>query len=531
MVLQVVFDDSYEYDGVITVSKYILNIYYTSDVHGAMIPYNFATRGIDLKGLSRLKTFLKDVQNDYLLLDNGDMLQGSPLTNYWIQKESHTLSPPNLIMNDLNYDYATLGNHDFNFGERILWKYVKDLKATVVSCNIFNKDGSHAFSPYEIKVMPNGVRIGIIGAVTQAIPNWEKPEHIKHFQFEDAFEAIKRQVEIIKPLVDCIVVLYHGGIERHLESGQSLGRETSENKGYKIANELDIDVLLTGHQHMPRIGKVKNCLVLQPSHSAYDFGEVQLTFEHRNNQWTLLHSHGRLIPMTAKSDLGIEQLIESLKQKTDFYLDQVLVTADGESLLIGDPFEARLLNHPLFKIVNDAQLWKSKADLSCASLPNSIPGLNHQITLRDLETTFIYPNTSFVIEVTGKSLKSAIERSAEYFLYDGKSISVNPLYVYPKLEHYNYDIYSGIIYELTISNPIGQRVTKLEYHGKPVREDQLFRVVMNNYRAMGGGEYPMFNNSKIVQEINMTTAELVIEYFVKHPKLSVELLHNPTVRI
>jgi len=102
------------------VSEYTLNIYYTSDVHGAMIPYNFATRGEDLKGLSRLKTFLKDVQNDYLLLDNGDMLQGSPLTNYWIQKESHTLSPPNLVMNDLNYDYATLGNHDFNFGERIL---------------------------------------------------------------------------------------------------------------------------------------------------------------------------------------------------------------------------------------------------------------------------------------------------------------------------------------------------------------------------------------------------------------------------
>ncbi len=530
MVLQAIFDDSYLYDGVITLKSYTFNIYYTSDVHGAMIPYNFATRGTDQKGLSRLKTFLAGVQEDYLLLDNGDMLQGSPLTNYWLQKESMSMSPPNIIMNELNYDFATLGNHDFNFGEKILWKYVKDLKAKIVSCNIYNKDGTHAFAPYEIKVLPNGIKIGIIGAVTQAIPNWEKPEHIKHFRFEDAFVAIERQVNILRPLVDCIVVLYHGGIERDLLTGNSLGRATSENKGYMIANELNIDVLLTGHQHMPRMGTVKNCLVLQPSHSAYDFGAVELTFEQVNNHWTLKNKSGQIIPMTMASDLKTEQLLESIKQKTDDYLDQVLLTTDGESLLIGDPFEARLKNHPLFKIVNDAQLWISHANLSCASLPNSIPGLNHQITLRDLETTFIYPNTSFVIEINGKTLKSAIERTAEYYIFEEGIIKVNPLYVYPKLEHYNYDIYSGVTYEITVYNPIGHRVTKLEYHGKPVYDDQIFTVVMNNYRAMGGGEYPMYNNSKVVQEITLTTAELVIEYFRNNPHLTVEPLHNPIIK-
>jgi len=508
---------------------YELNLFYTSDIHGSLVPDNFGTFQKDPKGLSRLKTFLDRQTSDYLLFDNGDILQGSPLMNYWLQAERHLKSPANLVMNHLEYDYATLGNHDFNYGEEILNHYVNHSNAKIVCANVYRKDFRHAFAPYEIKILPNGIKIGILGAITQAVPNWEKPENIKNFVFEDAFETVKKYAEQLRPLVDCLIVLYHGGIERDMKTGVPLGRKSSENKGYQMASELPIDILLTGHQHAPKNGMIHQCLVLQTSHSAFDFGSVHLKFAEKGGKWNLMDKSGEIVPMAFDSDIETEKLVEKLIVKTNKYLDQVLVTTDGESLLIGDAFEARKNNHPLFKIVNDAQLWISGAMISGASLPNQITGLNHQISMRDLESTFIYPNTLFVIEVTGKSLKAALEKCAEYFEVVENRITLSPLYAHPKLEHYNYDIYAGIDYSINVSKPKGERIIDLKYQDKPVSDQDIFTLALNNYRAIGGGDYGMYKDQKILKEINLTTAEIVIEYFKEHPHLSVEKLHNPKI--
>ena len=511
--------------------NYELNLFYTSDVHGSLIPDNFGTFQKDLKGLSRLKTFLDRQTSDYLLFDNGDILQGSPLMNYWLLAERSKVSPANLVMNHLGYDYATLGNHDFNYGEDILASYVNHSNAKILCANVNRKDGRHAFTPYDIKILANGIKIGIIGAITQAVPNWEKPENIKDLVFKDAFESVKKYVELLRPVVDCLIVLYHGGIERDMKTGVPLGRKSSENKGYQMAMELPIDILLTGHQHAPKCGMVNHCLVLQTSHSAFDFGSVHLEFTESDGGWNLYSKTGEIVPMAFESDIETEKLIEKLITKTNIYLDQVLVTTDGESLLIGDAFEARKNNHPLFKIVNDAQLWISKAMISGASLPNQITGLNHQISMRDLESTFIYPNTLFVIEVTGKSLKAALEKGAEYFEKVDGRITLSPQYAHPKLEHYNYDIYAGIDYSINVSKPKGERIFDLKYQDKLISDQDVFTLALNNYRAIGGGDYGMYRNQKILKEINMTTAEIVIEYFKEHPHLSVEKLHNPSITL
>ncbi len=510
-------------------NNYSFSIFYTSDVHGSLTPDNFGSGNLDLKGLSRLNTFLKSQSDNYLLLDNGDILQGSPVMNYWLANEPHTTSPVNLVMNHLGYDFVTLGNHDFNYGEDILLKYIHDSKSKVLSANILRKNGSHAFAPHHIIKLKNGIRIGIIGAVTQAIPQWEKPDNIRNFDFTDAYDAIRKQVEIIRSQVDCIVVLYHGGIEKDLLTGLPLGRKSSENRGYQIASELPIDVLLTGHQHSQKNGFIKNCLVLQTSHSAYDFGAINLEFSFDGNEWRLNKKTGRIIPMTFFSDLETENLISKVIEKTNQFLDQILVTTDGESLLIEDSFIARLNNHPLFKIVNDSQLWISKAMISAASLPNQITGLNHRISMRDLESTFIYPNSLFVIEINGKCLKMALEKTAEYFSILNDNISVNPSYLHPKLEHYNYDIYAGIDYEIHVSSPIGQRIKNLRYKNNDVSDTQTFTLALNNYRAIGGGDYLMYRDQKIIKEINMTTSEIVIEYFKEHPRLIIKHENNPLI--
>lgn len=509
--------------------NYTLNIIYTSDVHGSLVPVNFGLNKKDFKGLSRLKTYIDSLDGEFLLLDNGDILQGSPLMNYWLTNEKDSQTPTSIMMNHLGYHYSTLGNHDFNYGKKILDKYIKESNHDFICCNVLYMNKNYC-KPYEIINLNNEIKIGIIGAVTQAVPNWEKPSNISHFKFLDAFESIKKYVDEIRNLVDCIIVLYHGGIERDIITGIPLGRKSSENEGYKIASELPIDVLLTGHQHNETNGYINNTLVLQTSHSAYDFGEVNLTFEYNNNHWILQDKIGSIKKMIYESDTVSEKLLNKLINNTNNYLDQILVTTAGESLLIDDPFEARLNNHPLFKIVNEAQKWISGVSISAASLPNQIPGLKHLISMRDLESTFVYPNTLFVIEVTGKTLKMALEKTACYYsLNDGK-IEVNPLFIYPKIEHYNYDIYSGIDYTIDVTKPPFSRIESAKYQGNEIDDNQLYQVVLNNYRAIGGGDYLMYRNQKVVKEINMTTSEIIIEYFKNHPHLLIEKENNPIIK-
>lgn len=136
--------------------------------------------------------------------------------------------------------------------------------------------------------------------------------------------------------------------------------------------------------------------------------------------------------------------------------------------------------------------------------------------MRDIVTNYIYPNTLAVLKVTGAELKSALERSASYFdLNDSEEIVVSREFLEPKVEHYNYDIYSGIDYTIDISKPKGERIVELLFEGKEIEANQSLEVVMNQYRAVGGGDYAMFGAEKIINEVTVDMTELISGYLEK----------------
>ncbi|MFR8960977.1 MAG: 5'-nucleotidase C-terminal domain-containing protein, partial [Enterococcus faecalis] len=77
--------------------------------------------------------------------------------------------------------------------------------------------------------------------------------------------------------------------------------------------------------------------------------------------------------------------------------------------------------------------------------------------------------------------------------------------------------YEGIEYTLDLRQPLGERVTKLNYHGKAVQAEDVLEIVTNQYRAVGGGNYQMFQPEKIIREIQIDMTELIAEYLKKHP--------------
>ena len=174
-------------------------------------------------------------------------------------------------------------------------------------------------------------------------------------------------------------------------------------------------------------------------------------------------------------------------------------------------------------------MYYSKAKISSTALfNNDIKGWKKgPITLRDIYSVYIYPNTLKVIKVTGKDIKDALEKSADYFvLNDDFTVSVNESWINPKPRHYNYDMWEGISYKIVLNNPSGKRIADLMFEGKPVEMDKEYEVVLNNYRAGGGGGYTMFKGKPVVREVMMEVSELISDYILENKEIDIKIDNN-----
>lgn len=127
-------------------------------------------------------------------------------------------------------------------------------------------------------------------------------------------------------------------------------------------------------------------------------------------------------------------------------------------------------------------------------------------------------------------LKGALERTAEHLELDKSGeIVFSPRFIEPKPEYYNYDMYEGVEYAINLQKEIGQRIVRLNFKGHQVKDDEILEIVVNQYRAVGGGNYPMFSADKIVREITVDMTELIADYLKKHPIIEASVNHNFTV--
>jgi 2',3'-cyclic-nucleotide 2'-phosphodiesterase/3'-nucleotidase len=196
---------------------------------------------------------------------------------------------------------------------------------------------------------------------------------------------------------------------------------------------------------------------------------------------------------------------------------QGVIEPDPGDMVVTDPMRVRLKDSPLIEFINRVQMELSGALISNTALfDNSSPGFPANVTMRDIVSNYIYPNTLKVIRITGQDIKDALEQSASYFkTYTGGQVEVSDKFRTPKPQHYNYDMWEGITYRLNISRPVGERVVQLDYEGSPIDLSATFDVVLNNYRAGGGGNYTMFQGKPVVKDIPTDVAELLASYIME----------------
>lgn len=498
----------------------------TSDIHGNIDNYDYFTdsvpTGSAVRGLTKIATYVEGVRAsnpNTVLIDNGDTLQGTPLTYYFNMVDTSLKNPMAAVMNAMDYDAATVGNHEFNYGSVVLNKYKNEVDFPLLSANITGS-GAYAdtFQPYTIKDV-NGVQVGILGLTPPAVVRWEKPENIEGCKFEDAVDAANRYIpEMRSAGADVIVVAAHSG----LDETYGYGRE--ENFVKYLANEVQgIDVILAGHAHANVASQIINgVLITEPNYHGRNISDIRIKVTGSGNDWTVTDKSSTTPAMGSYAeDQDIKAITQPYHDTTISYINSPIGTASGD---FPGGFDARIMDGPMADLINQVQMDASAeagfpVQASLAALFTNDAKLNAgPIKLKDAYAAYIYDNTLYVIEATGQMIKDELEWTADYFnqyYYEPTGVTVNS-----KVRDYNYDMLSGIEYKLDVTKPVGQRVVELKLDGKPLAMDQKVRVALNNYRATG-----KFPTAKKLYQSTVEVRELLTNWIQEHGTISPEQIY------
>jgi len=498
-----------------------LTILHTSDLHGHVASVDPVTGEPATGSLARVASLVREVRatalGPVLVLDSGDTLQGSPVEElphvHWGEP-----SPTLTAMNHIGYDAAAVGNHEFNFGLEVLRRAERQARFPLLTANTVDADtGVPAFRPYVV-IERDGVRIGVLGLTTPSVPRWEVPEHYAGLRFEPIADAARRWVATLRREEHCdlVVVLAHTGFERDPRTGEERTRRYG-NHAWELTRVDGIDLLLTGHDHLAEPPQeLHGVIIAQPRARARTVTRLDLVLERHGDRWRTARWTGQLVDVTSRPfDPELVELTTEVERRVRAALDRPV----GE---VTDPVDVtgcRLRDCAVLDMVHAAQLEASGAELSLAALlsdaaPPLAPG---PVSARWLRAMYVYPNRLVAVRLTGAQVVDILEHAARY--HDGLDCSGGgPCVVTTDttIPRYNVDSLAGLDYRIDPTRPEGQRVTDVRLDGRPLDLERSFTVVMNTYRAFGGGDYPHVTDAEIVWRSEGEVVDLLREWLVRH---------------
>ncbi len=490
----------------------------TTDLHGNINPIDYYTNKSDNRGLAKVATLIKRIRKEQpnsLLIDSGDTIQGSPLESFHGRKNNQPPDPMMLAMSSLNYDAMTVGNHEYNFGLKVLEKARKEAQFPWLSANTYDKTTKQPhYKPYIVKEIA-GVKIGILGLTTPGIPNWDNPPNYAGLEFHEPVSEARKWVPILREheKVDVVIIAMHMGLGEDLRTGElSPGQVAHENEAISIAKEVPgVDVIFMGHTHrdVPSL-YINGVLLTQANYWGRHLARADLYLQKAGTGWRMYAKSARTIATDdrVEPDPEVVKLAEPYDQETQGWLSRVI----GESPEELTAHDARFRDTAILDLIQKVQMEAGKADVSMVASFNSEARIaKGPVSVRDIAGLYVYENTLAVLEVTGQQLKDALEHSAKYYKPYVAGKSPQDL-VDEKIPAYNFDIAEGVTYELDISKPFGQRIQNLRFRGQPLAPSKKLRLATNSYRVNGGGGYTMYKDAPVVYRSSEEIRELIIDW-------------------
>ncbi|MEU7976632.1 5'-nucleotidase C-terminal domain-containing protein [Micromonospora sp. NPDC049089] len=501
----------------------------TSDTHGNVYNWDYYrdaeyddSKQNDI-GVAKLATLINQIRRERrgkatLVLDAGDTIQGTPLATYYAKQEPITATgekhPMARAMNVIDYDAVTLGNHEFNYGLPLLDLWIRQLGFPALAANAVNaKTGKPAFLPYVIKKVSLGfaaptLRVGILGLTNPGVAIWDKGNVEGKLRFDDMIATAAKWVPIMRARgADLVLISAHGG-----DSGtSSYGPELpNENPVALIAQQVPgIDAILFGHAHNEVVERfVTNertgtqVLLSEPSKWGQRLTRMDFTLTRERGRWAITKKAATMLNTnTVVEDPKVLAAVRAQHQKTVAYVNQVVATSTVELSAAESRYKDTpildFINHVQTEVVGAALAGTAYADLPVLSIaaPFSRTAVfpAGDVKIRDVAGLYVYDNTLEAVVLSGAEVRAYLEYSAKYFRTVAPGAPVDPEQINdPAVPDYNYDVFSGLDYDIDISKPVGQRITRLVLAGSdtPVADNAQFVVAVNNYRRSGGGNFP-----------------------------------------
>jgi 2',3'-cyclic-nucleotide 2'-phosphodiesterase / 3'-nucleotidase len=474
-----------------------LIVLHTTDVHGMINPYDYMNDIPAKGGLARVFTIVKQYrrENDkVILVDGGDLLQGTPFSYFFNHIETLPANPLILTMNYMRYDAFTVGNHDIEQGSAVYGAAREQSRFPWLSANAIRSDRECFFQPYTI-IEKDGIRIGIIGLTTPAIPMWLQPELYPGIEWPDMVVAAGDWVKKLRPQVHVLIGVFHAGMDEtyNQDLTESLGLP-NENPSRVIAETVPgFDVILCGHSHRlypykqndPK--EINGTLFLMSGSHARYLGVAELILSREENrEWKITSRDSRILELdTVQAAAEILTINEPYHRKILEYTHQVI----GRCRDTLSARSARWKDTALMQFINQVQLTVSGADISFASVfDDSFILLPGPVQVKDAFGMYKYENTLHAVEMSGQQIRKYLEHAARYYVVSKKTGRVK---ANPDLSGYNYDMAEGIGYEIDVRAEPGRRIKNLINlkNGRPLEMQKIYRVALNSYRTSGGGGY------------------------------------------
>ncbi|MBU3159829.1 5'-nucleotidase C-terminal domain-containing protein [Clostridium frigoris] len=482
-----------------------ISIIGTSDIHGAIYPLDYNTGLAANVGLAKVSTYVKSVRKanpNTMLIDNGDTIQGTPLSYYYDMIDTKSEYPMMKVMGAMGYDTWTLGNHEFNYGLTTLNRIIGDAnkeKIAVLSANTYKSDDTNLVKPYIMKSFTvNGktIKVAVLGLTTKTIASWEDPTHYAGLHFNDLVLEAQKWVPIIKAAgADVVIASIHSGIKGASDT-------IPENQTDAVATQVSgIDAILCGHTHTGKTYSYTNPAgkvvpVVEPKNGDGIFSQIDLNIDAKGN-YVGVDAKNITLPATTVADPEILAIAKSYQDATLKYTNTVI----GKSTAIYEGEKQLTQPSTIMELVNKVQADAAGTTLSIAaplSLAAKVP--QGDVKRQDIMGVYVFENFLFGVKMTGVQLKNWLEWSVRYYAQVEKS--TDPIVKDSKLNiaDYNLDQLYGATYDIDLTKKActadskgkvisGSRIKNLKINGVLVKDTQVLKVAVNNYRYNGGGGF------------------------------------------
>lgn len=496
----------------------------TTDVHGRVLGWDYVRDAAAPGGLSRAATIIERLRAQYpdqvVLVDAGDLIEGNLFAAYFAREDPQHPHPVVDALNALQYDVATPGNHEFDFGLSVLGRAVGDAAYHYVSANIFKgATDTLVYPPYAV-VQRAGMKIGVTGLTTPGVMLWDKS------QLGDAVRV--RRIEETAPLalrrleqagVDLKVVLIHSGLNE--PSSYDTAGVGAENAALTLAGVVPRpDLVIVGHSHRElRDWVVNGVHFVQPRNHALSLAAVHVWFVRGKG---VVAVRSDLIPLGNVAELS------RFQRRFAAGHDRVRTWAATPLGAAGPGFAARYgraEDTPLLDFINEVQRRRAGADLSAAADFELDAGLPEgDVLLRDVAGIYPYENTLRAVRISGAQLKAYLEQAARYF----RTYQPGAPVIDDSVAGFNFDVVSGVIYNLDVSQPAGQRIRGLAFRGRPVAATDSFTLALNSYRQAGGGGYGMLRGARVVYDRGESVRDLLADEIRTAKHLTAQAYYTPS---